>query len=81
LERDYPRADIRRTIAIGTNTDPYQPIERNIRSCAVFSKCSSVGSSCRHRHQIGARAARSRYLARMAECNLVKVDFGHHARS
>ena len=28
-----------RTIAIGTNTDPYQPIERKYRSCAASSKC------------------------------------------
>jgi DNA repair photolyase len=28
-----------RMIAIGTNTDPYQPIEREHKSCAAFSKC------------------------------------------
>ena len=30
-----------RTIAIGTNTDPYQPIERSTRSCAASLKCWS----------------------------------------
>ena len=32
----------RAAIAIGTNTDPYQPIERRTRSCAASSKCWSA---------------------------------------
>ena len=51
-----------RTIAIGTNTDPYQPIEREHqvmrRILEVLERCRP---SRRHRDEIGAGAARPRH--------------------
>jgi len=46
----------RRMIAIGTNTDPYQPDRtRTEDHCAAFSKCWEARlAPGRHRHQVGA---------------------------
>ena len=50
-------------IAMGTNTDPYQPIERDHRITRkllkILDECSPSGH---HRDQIGLGPARSRYL-------------------
>ena len=64
-----------RTIAIGTNTDPYQPIERQSPDHARHPRSAGARRpSGRHRHQIGAgRCATSTFWRAMAERNLVKV--------
>jgi DNA repair photolyase len=75
LERELAAAGyIPRTIAIGTNTDPYQPIEREYR---VMRRILEVLE--RHGHPVGivtksALVVRDLdILARMARRNLVKV--------
>ena len=63
-----------KTIAIGTNTDPYQPIEKSAASCAKFSKCWKQAN-----HPVGivtksALVTRDiDILSRMAAKGLVKV--------
>ncbi len=63
LERELSAAGyVPRTIAIGTNTDPYQPIEREHQIMRAHP--GSAGArrpSGRHRHQVGAGAARHRH--------------------
>ncbi len=49
-----------RTIAIGTNTDPYQPIERDGGSAPDPRGAVDGEPSGRHRHQVGAGGARHR---------------------
>ena len=49
-------------IAMGTNTDPYQPIEREYADHARHSRSAArLQPSGRHRHQIGPGAARHRH--------------------
>ncbi len=56
------RATSPRTIAIGTNTDPYQPIERRYEVMRAHPRGAGARRpSGRHRHQIGAGAARPRH--------------------
>ena len=51
-----------RMIAIGTNTDPYQPIERDLKIMrGILEVLGSGVASGRHRHQIGAGRARPRH--------------------
>ena len=51
-----------RTIAIGTNTDPYQPIERQYAIMrGILRGAGARRPSGRHRHQVGAGAARPRH--------------------
>ena len=51
-----------RTIAIGTNTDPYQPIERSYQVMRrILEVLDARRPSGRHRHQVGAGAARHRH--------------------
>ena len=51
-----------RTMAIGTNTDPYQPIERRYRIMREVLEVLDAGQpSGRHRHQVGAGAPRHRH--------------------
>ena len=51
-----------RTIAIGTNTDPYQPIEREVSGDAPHPRSAgALRPSGRHRHQVGAGDARHRH--------------------
>ena len=63
LEKELAAPDYEpRMIAIGTNTDPYQPIERDIQDHARHSRSAGARRpSGRHRHQIGAGDARHRY--------------------
>ena len=70
-----------RTIAIGTNTDPYQPIERDYKIMReILEVLSEAGPSGRHRHQVGAGRPRHRHpradgRARPRQGGAV----GHHA--
>ena len=51
-----------RTIAIGTNTDPYQPIEKQYRIMReILEVLERARPSGRHRHQVGAGDARHRH--------------------
>ena len=51
-----------KVIAIGTNTDPYQPIERRYKVMRrILEVLDRAGPSGRYRHQVGAGAARSRH--------------------
>src|SRR4030088_1191200 len=75
LERELSAAGYQpRTIAIGTNTDPYQPIEREYR---VMRGILEVLERCGHPVGIVTKSALVLrdldILARMAERNLVKV--------
>ena len=72
-----------RTIAIGTNTDPYQPIEKQYRVMRRHSRSARpVRSSGRHRHQVGAGAARSRYSGAYGRAQPRQGRaVGDHARS
>ena len=69
------RAISRATMAIGTNTDPYQPIERERRiTRSILEVLDRDAPSRRHRDQVGADRARHRHpVARMARDGLVKV--------
>ena len=63
-----------RTIALGTNTDPYQPIERELRITREHPRgAGALQPSGRHRHQIGAGHARHRHSGAMANKGLAKV--------
>ena len=63
-----------KVIAIGTNTDPYQPIEKKMRIMRSHSRGAvRVPPSRRHRHQIGADPARSRHPVRDGGEGLAKV--------
>src|SRR6266576_797777 len=75
LERELSAADyVPRTIAIGTNTDPYQPIERDHQ---VMRRILEVLD--RYGHPVGIVTKSAlilrdlELLARMAQRNLVKV--------
>jgi DNA repair photolyase len=75
LERELAAADYTpRTIAIGTNTDPYQPIEREHQ---VMRRILEVLERCGHPVGIVTKSALVvrdlDILARMAQRNLVKV--------
>src|SRR5712671_7930024 len=75
LERELSAAGYQpRTIAIGTNTDPYQPIEREYR---VMRGILEVLERCGHPVGIVTKSALVLrdldILARLAERNLVKV--------
>ena len=75
LERELSAPDYQpRTIAIGTNTDPYQPIEREYR---VMRGILEVLERCGHPVGIVTKSALVLrdldILARMAKRNLVKV--------
>ena len=83
LERELADPAYRpRTIAIGTNTDPYQPIERRYRIMRRILEVLSRGQpSGRHRHQIGAGAARSRHSSLHGRARPGQGRaLGHHAR-
>ena len=72
-----------KTIAIGTNTDPYQPIEREYRIMrGILEVLDRVQPSGRHRHQVGAGAARSRHPRRDGRAQPGQGGaVGDHARS
>src|SRR5499426_3596549 len=75
LERELSAAGYApRTIAIGTNTDPYQPIEREHQ---VMRRILEVLDRYGHPVGVGTKSARVLrdldILARMAQRNLVKV--------
>ena len=63
LEKELAAPDYEpRMIAIGTNTDPYQPIERERKIMrGILEVLERAGASGRHRHQIGAGDARHRH--------------------
>ncbi len=63
LERELSAASyVPRTIAIGTNTDPYQPIEREHQVMRADPRgARALRPSGRHRDQVGAGGARSRH--------------------
>ena len=63
LEKELAAPDYEpRMIAIGTNTDPYQPIERERQDHARHSRSAGARRpSGRHRDQIGAGDARHRH--------------------
>ena len=63
LERELSAPGyVPRTIAIGTNTDPYQPIERQYQIMRAHSRSAgALRPSGRHRDQVGAGAARPRH--------------------
>ena len=51
---------IARTLALGSNTDPYQPVERTLKLTRVGAAgAGPLQPSGRHRDQVGRRAARS----------------------
>ena len=53
------------TIALGTNTDPYQPIERQYRiTRSVLESLQRARHPVEHRHQVESRPARSRHPER-----------------
>jgi DNA repair photolyase len=61
-------------IAIGTNTDPYQPIERKYQVMRrILEVLERRGPSGRHRHQVGAGHARHRHSVARWRRNLAKV--------
>ena len=63
-----------KTIAIGTNTDPYQPIEKKISDHAPHPRgAARFQTSGRHRHQIAAGAARHRHPRADGERKLARV--------
>ena len=64
LERELAKPGYEpRTIAIGTNTDPYQPIEKQYRIMReILEVLEAHEPSGRHRHQVGAGDARHRHL-------------------
>jgi DNA repair photolyase len=74
LERELSAGYVPRTIAIGTNTDPYQPIEREHQ---IMRRILEVLDRCGHPVGIVTKSALVvrdlDILARMAERNLVKV--------
>ena len=87
LERELAVASYKpRTIAIGTNTDPYQPIEPGASRDAVHPRSPGPGQpSCRHRDQIGLGHARHRHLGthggeRAGEGRVVGNDARSQAR-
>jgi len=75
LERELSRPGyVPKTIAIGTNTDPYQPVERGYR---LMREILEVLDKCNHPVGIVTKSALvardADILARMAERDLVKV--------
>ena len=75
LEKELGRPGYRcRLIALGTNTDPYQPIERNWR---ITRRIIEVLASCHHPLSIVTKSSLIErdidLLASMAEENLVEV--------
>ncbi len=77
LRREIAKARYRpRPIAIGTNTDPYQPVERNLR---ITRSILEVLRECRHPVAITTKSASVLrdldLLAPMAEDRLVQVAF------
>ncbi|MGH6760410.1 MAG: PA0069 family radical SAM protein [Phyllobacterium sp.] len=77
LERELAKHGyVPKTIAIGTNTDPYQPIEKKWR---VMRQILEVLEACQHPVGIVTKSALvmrdQDILARMAEKGLVKVAF------
>ncbi len=65
LERELAKPGYRpTTIALGGNTDPYQPIERERRiTRSILEVHGADQPSGRHHHQVGARRSRHRYPA------------------
>ena len=63
LEKELRAPSYRcRTMAMGTNTDPYQPIERHLQDHPLDPRgVVALQSSGGYRHQIGAGGARYRY--------------------
>ena len=62
------------TIALGANTDPYQPIERERRiTRSILEVLDANEPSRRHHHQIGAGCARHRHSAADGREGLAKV--------
>ncbi len=61
-KRNWPQDGYQpRMIAIGTNTDPYQPIERDLKIMrGILEVLERTGASGGHRHQVGAGGARHR---------------------
>ena len=84
LEKELAAPDYEpRMIAIGTNTDPYQPIERERKIMrGILEVLERAGASGRHRHQIGAGDARHRYSGADGEAQSRQGRaLGHDARS
>ena len=72
---------VARTLALGSNTDPYQPVERTLKlTRSVLAGAGSIQPSGRHRHQVGGRVARSRHpeLDGAAQTG-AGLRVGHHA--
>ena len=75
LEKELSKAGYEpRTIAIGTNTDPYQPIEKQLAHHARDPRSAGGAQpSGRHRHQVGAGDARHRHPVAHGRTGLAKV--------
>ena len=69
-------------IAMGTNTDPYQPIEREHRiTREILEVLRDFQPSGRHRHQVGADRARHRHPGADGGAGLASgLRLGDHAR-
>ena len=84
LERELARPGYRcQPIALGTNTDPYQPQERRLGiTRAILEVLAQLPASGHDRHQVGRGDARPRPAGadggRRARAGR---DLGHHARS
>ena len=70
-----------RTLALGSNTDPYQPVERTLKlTRSVLQVLDRLQPSGRHRDQVGRRAARSRHPDLDGEAQAgAGLCVGHHA--
>ena len=70
-----------RMIAIGTNTDPYQPIERDHKIMrGILEVLDRRVAPGRHRHQVGAGCARHRHSGADGQAQPRQGrDFGHDA--
>ena len=69
-------------MAMGTNTDPYQPVERELKiTRSILRVLSRLQSSCRHRHQEPPGDARHRHPGRHGQAQPGRgLPLGHHAR-
>ena len=84
LEKELAAQDYEpRMIAIGTNTDPYQPIERERKIMrGILEVLERAVAPGRHRHQIGAGDARHRHSGADGQAQSRQGgDFGDDARS